>query len=176
MSLAQMGKVLLIDADLRKPSIAKRFDIPVFHPGLSNLIVGTEQLSECIHIDEQSGVTIMSSGQIPGNPLELLSSNRFNELLVSLKSTYDHIIIDTPPTQAVSDALVIAQNTDSVIYVVKADLTRIKTTKAGIERLFESKAHIAGVVVNQVDITKSKEEHNYGYYDYYDYTQESEQS
>jgi len=176
MSLAQMGKVLLIDGDLRKPSIAKRFDIPVFHPGLSNLIVGTEQLSECTHIDEQSGVTIMPSGQIPGNPLELLSSNRFNELLVSLKDTYDHIIIDTPPTQAVSDALVIAQNTDSVIFVVKADLTRIKPIKAGIERLFESKAHIAGVVVNQVDITKSKEEHNYGYYDYYDYTQKSEQS
>lgn len=176
MSLAQMGKVLLIDGDLRKPSIAKRFDIPVFHPGLSNLIVGTEQLSECTHIDEQSGVTIMPSGQIPGNPLELLSSNRFNELLVSLKETYDHIIIDTPPTQAVSDALVISQNTDSVIYVVKADLTRIKPIKAGIERLFESKAHIAGVVVNQVDITKSKEEHNYGYYDYYDYTQKSEQS
>ncbi|MBW4966832.1 polysaccharide biosynthesis tyrosine autokinase [Pseudoalteromonas sp. CR1] len=176
MSLAQMGKVLLIDADLRKPSIAKRFDIPVFHPGLSNLIVGTEQLSECTHIDEQSGVTIMPSGQIPGNPLELLSSNRFNELLVSLKDTYDHIIIDTPPTQAVSDALVISQNTDSVIYVVKADLTRIKPIKAGIERLFESKAHIAGVVVNQVDITKSKEEHNYGYYDYYDYSQKSEQS
>ncbi|KTD88875.1 GumC family protein [Pseudoalteromonas sp. H71] len=176
MSLAQMGKVLLIDGDLRKPSIAKRFDIPVFHPGLSNLIVGTEQLSECIHIDEQSGVTIMPSGQIPGNPLELLSSNQFNELLVRLKQTYDHIIIDTPPTQAVSDALVIAQNTDSVIYVVKADLTRIKPIKAGIERLFESKAHIAGVVVNQVDITKSKEEHNYGYYDYYDYTQQSEKS
>ncbi|MBL1385748.1 MAG: polysaccharide biosynthesis tyrosine autokinase [Colwellia sp.] len=176
MSLAQMGKVLLIDGDLRKPSIAKRFDIPVFHPGLSNLIVGTEQLSECIHIDEQSGVTIMPSGQIPGNPLELLSSNQFNELLVSLKQTYDHIIIDTPPTQAVSDALVIAQNTDSVIYVVKADLTRIKPIKAGIERLFESKAHIAGVVVNQVEITKSKEEHNYGYYDYYDYSQKSEQS
>lgn len=176
MSLAQMGKVLLIDADLRKPSIAKRFDIPVFHPGLSNLIVGTEQLSECTHIDEQSGVTIMPSGQIPGNPLELLSSNRFNELLVSLKDTYDHIIIDTPPTQAVSDALVISQNTDSVIYVVKADLTRIKPIKAGIERLFESKAHIAGVVVNQVDITKSKEEHNYGYYDYYDYSQKSEKS
>ena len=73
MSLAQMGKVLLIDADLRKPSIAKRFDIPVFHPGLSNLIVGTEEFAECVHVDEKSGVTIMPSGQIPGNPLELLS-------------------------------------------------------------------------------------------------------
>ena len=176
MSLAQMGKVLLIDGDLRKPSIAKRFDIPVFHPGLSNLIVGTEELAECIHTDEQSGVVIMPSGQVPGNPLELLSSNQFAELLANLKGLYDHIIIDTPPTQAVSDALVIAQNTDSVIYVVKSDLTRIKPIKAGIERLFESKAHIAGVVVNQVDMTKSKEEHSYGYYDYYDYTQQSDKA
>lgn len=175
MSLAQMGKVLLIDGDLRKPSIAKRFDIPVFHPGLSNLIVGTEQLSECTHIDEQSGVTIMPSGQIPGNPLELLSSNQFNELLVNLRQTYDHIIIDTPPTQAVSDALVISQSADSVIYVVKSDVTRIKPIKAGIERLFESKAHVAGVVLNQVDMSKSADEHSYGYYDYHDYSQKPDE-
>ncbi|MEL0632911.1 polysaccharide biosynthesis tyrosine autokinase [Pseudoalteromonas carrageenovora] len=176
MSLAQMGKVLLIDADLRKPSIAKRFDIPVFHPGLSNLIVGTEQLSECVHIDGQSGVAIMPSGQIPGNPLELLSSTQFSELLDILKAKYDHIVIDTPPTQAVSDALVIAQNADSVIYVVKSDVTRIKLIKAGVERLFESKAHVAGIVLNQVDMNKRKDEHSHGYYDYHDYSQKSEQS
>ena len=175
MSLAQMGKVLLIDADLRKPSIAKRFDIPVFHPGLSNLIVGTEQLSECVHIDVQSGVAIMPSGQIPSNPLELLSNARFNEVIDGLKAQYDHIIIDTPPTQAVSDALVVAQSTDSVIYVVKSDITRIKPIKAGIERLFESKAHVAGIVLNQVDMNKSKDEHSHGYYDYYDYSQKPEQ-
>ena len=126
MSLAQMGKVLLIDADLRKPTLAKRFDIPVFHPGLSNLMIGTEQLGECVHVDTQSGVTIMPSGQIPSNPLELLSNPRFAELLSELKAQYDHIIIDTPPTQAVSDALVIAQSVDSVVYVVKSDITRIK--------------------------------------------------
>lgn len=175
MSLAQMGKVLLIDADLRKPSIAKRFDIPVFHPGLSNLIIGTEQFSECVHVDGQSGVGIMPSGQIPGNPLELLSSSRFNEVLDVLKSKYDHIIIDTPPTQAVSDALVISQSADSVIYVVKSDVTRIKPIKAGIERLFESKAHVAGIVLNKVDMSKSKDEHSHGYYDYYDYSQKPEQ-
>jgi len=175
MSLAQMGKVLLIDADLRKPSIAKRFDIPVFHPGLSNLIVGTEQLSECVHIDELSGVAIMPSGQIPGNPLELLSNARFSEVLEILKTKYDHIVIDTPPTQAVSDALVIAQNVDSVIYVVKSDITRIKPITAGIERLFEAKAHVAGVVLNQVDMSKSKDEHSHGYYDYFDYSQKPEQ-
>jgi len=175
MSLAQMGKVLLIDADLRKPSIAKRFDIPVFHPGLSNLIVGTEEFAECIHVDEKSGVTIMPSGQIPGNPLELLSNIRFDELIKTLKAQYDHIIIDTPPTQAVSDALVISQSADSVIYVVKSDLTRIKPIKAGLERLFEAKAHVAGVVLNQVDMSKSMDEHSHGYYDYFDYSQQSEE-
>ena len=174
MSLAQMGKVLLVDADLRKPSIAKRFDIPVFHPGLSNLIVGTEEFAECIHVDEKSGVTIMPSGQIPGNPLELLSNIRFEELINTLKAQYDHIIIDTPPTQAVSDALVIAQSADSVIYVVKSDVTRIKPIKAGLERLFEAKAHVAGVVLNQVDMSKSKDQHSHGYYDYFDYSQQPE--
>ncbi|MBH0072601.1 polysaccharide biosynthesis tyrosine autokinase [Pseudoalteromonas sp. NZS127] len=174
LSLAQMGSVLLIDADLRKPSLAKRFDIPVFHPGLSNLITGTEQFSECVHLDERSGVAIMPSGQIPSNPLELLSSARFDELLKVLKTKYDHIIIDTPPTQAVSDALVIAQSVDSVVYVVRADVTRVKPIKAGLERLFEVKAHVAGVILNQVDMSKTKDEHSYGYYDYYDYSQPPE--
>lgn len=174
MSLAQMGKVLLIDADLRKPALAKRFDIPVFHPGLSNLMIGTEQLAECVHVDTQSGVTIMPSGQIPSNPLELLSSPRFAELLSELKAQYDHIIVDTPPTQAVSDALVIAQSVDSVVYVVKSDITRIKPITAGLERLFEVKAHVAGVVLNKVDMSKSRDEHSHGYYDYYDYSQQPE--
>lgn len=174
MSLAQMGKVLLIEADLRKPTLAKRFDIPVFHPGLSNLIIGTDQLTDCVHEDSQSGVTIMPSGQIPSNPLELLSSSRFSDLLSELKGKYDHIIVDTPPTQAVSDALVIAQSVDSVVYVVKSDITRIKPITAGLERLFEVKAHVAGVLLNQVDMSKSKDEHSQGYYDYYDYSQQPE--
>ncbi|NMM39530.1 GumC family protein [Pseudoalteromonas arctica] len=174
MSLAQMGNVLLIDADLRKPTLAKRFDIPVFHPGLSNLMIGTDQLADCVHIDIQSGVTIMPSGQIPSNPLELLSHPRFSELLTELKAQYDHIIIDTPPTQAVSDALVIAQSVDSVVYVVKSDITRTKPITAGLERLFEVKAHIAGVVLNKVDMSKSNDEHSYGYYDYYGYSQQPE--
>ena len=74
-----------------------------------------------------------------------------------------------------SDALVISQGADSVIYVVKSDVTRIKPIKAGIERLFESKAHVAGIVLNKVDMSKSKDEHSHGYYDYYDYSQKPEQ-
>ena len=97
-------------------------------------------------------------------------------MLEVLKTKYDHIIIDTPPTQAVSDALVIAKSSDSVIYVVKSDVTRIKPIKAGVERLFEAKAHVAGIVLNQVDISKRKDEHSHGYYDYYDYSQKPAQS
>ena len=146
----------------------------MFHPGLSNLIIGTDQLTDCVHEDSQSGVTIMPSGQIPSNPLELLSSSRFSDLLSELKGKFDHIIVDTPPTQAVSDALVIAQSVDSVVYVVKSDITRIKPITAGLERLFEVKAHVAGVLLNQVDMSKSKDEHSQGYYDYYDYSQQPE--
>ncbi|MCQ8876517.1 polysaccharide biosynthesis tyrosine autokinase [Pseudoalteromonas shioyasakiensis] len=175
LSLAQMGKVLLIDADLRKPSIAKRFDIPGFQSGLSNLIIGTETIEQCIHVDETSGVNIMPCGQIPSNPLELISNERFSQLLDSLKEQYDHIIIDTPPTQAVSDALVVSRFVDSVIYVIKSDVTRVKLIKAGLERLFDAKAHIAGVVLNQVDVRNSSDQAAYGLYDYYDYSQKPEQ-
>jgi len=126
-----------------------------------------------VHVDGQSGVAIMPSGQIPSNPLELLSNARFNEVLEVLKSKYDHIIIDTPPTQAVSDALVISQSADSVIYVVKSDVTRIKPIKAGIERLFEAKAYVAGIVLNQVDMSKTTDQHTHGYYDYSQKTDKS---
>ena len=99
---------------------------------------------------------------------------QYDANLNELKAKYDHIIVDTPPTQAVSDALVIAQSVDSVVYVVKSDITRIKPITAGLERLFEVKAHVAGVLLNQVDMSKSKDEHSQGYYDYYDYSQQPE--
>ena len=70
--------------------------------------------------------------------------------------------------------MVIAQSVDSVVYVVKSDITRIKPITAGLERLFEVKAHVAGVVLNKVDMSKSKDEHSHGYYDYYDYSQQPE--
>jgi succinoglycan biosynthesis transport protein ExoP len=174
-SLAQVEKTILIDADLRKPSIGKRFNIPPYHPGLTNLITGTEQFSDCIYHDEQSGLTVMPCGQIPSNPLELLLSPKFANILVQLKKSYDRIIIDTPPLQAVSDSLVIAQQSDAVIYVVKSDDTRIRAVQDGIGRLINLNANIAGVVLNKVDIKKmaSNEQYN-GYYSDYAYGKEKE--
>lgn len=169
-SLAQIEKVLLIDADMRKPSICKRFNVPAYHPGLANFIAGTNKFDECLFVDEKSELTIMPCGQVPPNPLELLSSPRFAKMIEHLRTKFDKIIIDTAPTQVVSDSLVIAQNVDSVIYVVKADSTRIGMVKAGLGRMIETKANIAGIVLNQVDLKRVESYGGYhGYYDYYGY-------
>lgn len=173
-SLAQMEKVLLIDADMRKPSICRRFNIPNYHPGLANFIAGTDKFEDCLFVDEKSGLTIMPCGQVPPNPLELLSSKRFAAMIEELRSKFDKIVIDTAPTQAVSDSLVISQVVDAVIYVVKADSTRLGMVKTGLGRLIEARANVAGVVLNHVDMKKADSYGSYhGYYDYYGYSEDS---
>ena len=174
-SLAQVEKTILIDADMRRPSVCKRFNIPLYHPGLTNMITGTEQFTDCIYHDEKSGLTVMPCGQLPSNPLELLLSPKFADVLAQLKDNYDRIIIDTPPLQAVSDSLVIAQQSDAVIYVVKSDDTGIRAVKNGIGRLINLNVNIAGVVLNKVDTKKMASNENYqGYYSDYAYGKEKE--
>ena len=173
-ALAQVERTILIDADMRKPSICKRFDIPPYHPGLANLIAGTEKFSECIYHDDVSGLTVMPCGQRPPNPLELLSSPKFAELLDVLKKSYDRIIIDTPPVQSVSDSLVIAQLADTVIYVVKSDDTRIGVAQDGVGRLVRINAKIAGIVLNQVDTKRISQAEYHGYYNDYSYGEDAD--
>ncbi|WP_428820425.1 GumC family protein [Microbulbifer sp. MCCC 1A16149] len=165
-SLAQMENVLLIDADMRRPSLGRRFGLSPSHPGLSNLITGSANLSSCIHHDEQSGLDVIPAGAIPRMPQELLASDRFERLLNKLREKYDRIIIDTAPLQVVSDAQVISRVADSMLYVVKADSSRQKAVEGGIRKLLKVGANLEGVVLNQVDI--SSRSSNYGeFYGYY---------
>lgn len=175
-SLGQMEKVLLIDADMRRPSIAKAFGLSGKSAGLSNLVAGTASLDECVHRDEKSGIHVLPSGIIPPNPLELLSSKRFAKVLEILETKYDRIVIDTAPTQAVSDALVLAPHVGAMIYVVKADSTNHQLPKNGLKRLNDVNAPVIGVVLNQVDMKKAaKYGDDYsGYYDTYGYTAEEQ--
>ncbi|SQD79783.1 GumC family protein [Moritella yayanosii] len=164
-SLGQMGNVLLIDGDMRKPSICKRFSIPNYHAGLSNMIAQTEVLDDCLYYDDQSNITVMPCGNLPSNPQELLASKHFAQLIKQLKLTYDYIIIDTPPINAVSDALIIAKQADSLIYVVKSDDTRTGVVRNGVGRLVDANIKIAGIVLNKVDIrASSNSDYYYGYY------------
>ena len=103
---------------------------------------------------------------------QLLSSPRFAKALEVLKNKYDRVIIDSPPTQAVSDAIVLSTFADSLLYVVKSASTHIPLVEKGVGQLLQNNAPIKGVVLNQVDIKKAKRYgYSYGgYYDYYGYS------
>lgn len=171
LALGQMEKVLLIDADMRRPSLAEDYNLAKYAPGLSELVAGTCKGSECIHHLEDLGIDLMTSGAVPPNPLDLLSSKRFKELLQQLSSRYDRIIIDSAPTQSVSDSLVLSTHADALIYLVKSDSTPINVVQNGLQRLTRVGAPIIGAVLNQFDADTAQK---YGYsgggkYGYYGY-------
>ncbi|SQD77335.1 GumC family protein [Moritella yayanosii] len=171
-SLAQIEKTILIDADMRKPSIANNFNIPKDKPGLAQLLTGEANITDCITVDKVSGAHIMACGPTPKNAQELLSSKRFKQLLGSLRQSYDRIVIDTPPIQAVSDALIISLHTDAIIYVIKSEATRVRLVQNGVRRLATVDANLVGIVMNHVNTDGvSGSDYYYGYYSDDDYAE-----
>jgi capsular exopolysaccharide synthesis family protein len=175
MAFSQMEKVILIDADMRRPSVATNFNLPKGSYGLSEIIAETAELKECIHTIEGTGSRdglkgeVIPAGITPPNPLELLSSKRFK--LERLAENYDRVIIDSAPTQAVSDSMVLSALADGVLYVVKSDATSTQIARDGINRLIQARGNVIGVVLNHFD-PESAARHGYyskGYYDYYGY-------
>lgn len=167
----QMEKVLLIDADMRRPTIAKQLNLPANSKGLSNAVAYPDTLDESIHHVEDLNIDVMPSGPIPPNPLELLASKNFQTVLAQLKGRYQKIIIDSAPTHIVSDAAYLSTLVDGVVYVIKADSTNDKLVKSGLKRLDDSNARILGVVLNQLDLEKEAKyggdySYSYGAYDY----------
>ncbi|WP_218352167.1 GumC family protein [Alteromonas lipotrueiana] len=173
-ALGQLDKTILVDADLRRPSIGKRFNVPNYQPGLSNLTMKTHSLDECLVHDEQSGIDLICAGSIPSNPQELLAGEGFNALITYLKKHYTYVVVDTAPTQAVSDAMVVSKACDSVIYVVRADSTSEKMIQNGLSRFLQVGHRVDGVVLNQVDLRRSDVSQRYGgFYDQYGYNADS---
>ena len=168
-AFGKLENVILLDADLRRPSVAGNCGFKPRTPGLSNLIAATDSVSECIHA--YKGIDVIPAGVIPPNPLELLSSDRFVELLTRLEAKYDRIIIDSAPTQAVSDSLVLSSHVDGVLYVVRSDFTSTQVAQDGLQRLQRVNANLIGVILNQFDAAAATRYGGYhqGYYDYYGY-------
>jgi polysaccharide biosynthesis transport protein len=163
LAMGQMGKVLLIDCDMRKPSIGKVFELDNDAKGLSEFISGKEQLDDCIYYKKDENLFVMPAGVIPPNPLELISSKRFKDGLAVLEIKFDHIVIDAAPILAVSDGVVLSTLANSVIYVVKAEETTYQVAQKGIARLHKVQAPLTGVVLNQ--IVPDKHAGKYGYYE-----------
>lgn len=169
LALGQVRKVCLIDADMRRPTVAKVLGVDTTSKGLSNLVSGSDPTGECLHFNKELGIHIIPSGVVPPNPLELLSSIRFAEAMKWLEESFDVVVIDSPPLQLVSDPLILSQYANSVIYVVKADSTPYQVALGGLERLREAKAHVLGVVINQMDRERADRYYGYGKYSAYGY-------
>ena len=136
----------------------------MFQAGLSNLVAGTAQSANCIYATDAAGVHVMPSGVVPPNPQELLSSKRFDEVIAKLGEAFEVIVIDSPPVQLVSDALILSRHASAVIYVAKADSTPYQVVRDGIRRLRKVNAPLLGVVLNQIDLNRINKYYGYDKY------------
>jgi polysaccharide biosynthesis transport protein len=162
-ALAQMENVLLIDADLRRPSVATAFALPSGAPGLSNVLAHSEKLEDCVH-KSPYGFDVLPAGIIPPNPLEMLSTAQFKKLVIYLSGQYDRVIIDSAPMNAVSDSLILATMADSLVYVAKADATPAALALKNINVIRHSNLPLTGVVLNRLDTKKQAAYGNDSYY------------
>ena len=172
-SLSNVEKVLLIECDLRRPSLHKAFNFDN-DIGLAQLLSGEARFAECIKRSAIGNLDVIPAGAIPARPLDLLTAKIFTQLIEHMKKRYDRIIIDSAPIQAVSDALLLGQFADTVLFTVKANSTPRQIATRGIKRLQAAGINVSGAVVSQVNLKKLASyggEMDYqGYYDYYGYS------
>ena len=164
-SFAQMGKrTLLIDADMRNPTIHRMFSISVKN-GLSEILAGlTDNIS--VSKTDVENLSVLTAGKIPPNPAELLSSARMDKLLEFVKEHYDCVFIDTPPINLVTDSTIFAQKVTGYIVIVKTDTTNTHDVKITVTNIEQIDGNILGFILNDVNSEKKK---YYSYYRKYNY-------
>ena len=151
-SMSQLGKkVLLIDCDMRRPSLATKLKIQKY-PGLSNYLTGLSDLEEllqnCGIEGDEEAFQVVSAGRNPPNPVELLSSSKMLDLLEDLRKTYDYVILDLPPVGEVSDALAVAKQIDGMLLVVRQNYCNRVAVRAALRQFAFMECKILGVVAN----------------------------
>lgn len=160
-SIAQSDKkVLLIDADLRRPALA-RLLVEKVAPGLSNVLAGLATAQEAVRKEIYPGLDIMFAGDIPPNPSEILGSVEMENLMEEFSKEYDYILVDTPPVGVVSDACLVANLVDGVLLLVRQGRTKKEAVKRAVNNLQLTGARILGYVLNGVVIERGE---SYSYY------------
>lgn len=161
-ALAQAGRsIILVDCDLRKPVQHRIFGKR--NKGVTNILVDDSPAEAFLQDTEIDNLRILPSGPIPPNPSELLSSLKMVELFTELKELADIVLIDAPPTIAVTDAAVMAAKVDGIVLVIDSTSVRPEMAQKAKELLVKANGHILGAILNRVEI---EEEHAYYYYYY----------
>ena len=155
-------KVLIIDCDLRNPSIHKMFKLNNIY-GLTDILAKDRAVDKCIQETELENLYVLTAGSTPPNPAEILSSEKMKNLIEDLKNIYDYIFIDTPPIGLVTDAGVLSSFIDGVVLVVKSESVEKKYLEETKKKLDAVDARILGAILNSY----KSEQKDYNYYSYY---------
>ena len=159
LSLAQSGnKVLLVDCDMRKPSIHKKFKISNIS-GTAELLLRKESFEDVANFYNEN-LTIITAGKIPPNPSEMLSSRAMTAFIKEMKKEFKYIILDTPPLQAVTDAQVLSTKVDGVLLIVRAGSTKRDAVLNSVDLIKKVQGKVIGTVLNGVENKKN----SYYYY------------
>ena len=160
------AKVLLIDADLRRPRVHEYIGVKNTD-GFSNHLGGFADIEKVINHSDEFGFDFIVAGDIPPNPAELLSSNKFADFVKSIKENYDYILFDTPPVNAVADALAIVPVVKNVVFVCRCGVSVTKEVQKAISALEFTKAKILGFIT--IDAHEKKADYYQMYSSYYNY-------
>ncbi|HTJ44213.1 MAG TPA: polysaccharide biosynthesis tyrosine autokinase [Kofleriaceae bacterium] len=164
-TMAQSGqRVLLVDTDMRRPRLHRSMGVSR-EKGLSNLIVGEEAFEDVIKSTEIPNLYVLPCGPTPPNPAELLMTKRFAHVLEELKARFDRVILDSPPLQGLTDAVVLSKQTDGALLVVRAGKTLRDEVRRAAREIRSVDGPITGVILNEFDM----EDRRYGYYYRYRY-------
>ena len=163
-AMALDGKrVILVDSDLRRPTLHDKFGISA-GPGLTSVIVGETRLEDAIKDTTTPGLRLLPAGPLPPNPAELLNSEAMRQLHQDLQRLGDIVIYDSPPILATAEAQVLSASVDGVLYVVQVGEAKKSAVRHSVELLNQAHANVLGIVFNKIDLKTRRDDYYYGYY------------
>lgn len=169
-SLAEDGKsVVVVDCDLRKPSLSRYLKLGDSFKGITDILMGKATVEDALIQFEDLKINVLVSGVIPPNPSELLSSEPMEQLIADLKNSFDYVILDTPPVSVVTDAAILGRYADGAILCVRSNFAPKETVQLAKERLTNVGIHILGVVLTGFDAKNDSGSSAYSYTYEYEY-------
>ncbi|HEX4695437.1 polysaccharide biosynthesis tyrosine autokinase [Sphingomonas sp.] len=159
-------KVVLVDADLRSPSVHSAFGVSA-DSGVSNFLAGNDNFDRSLHATSHEGLSVLPAGPPPPNAADLLTGDRLRELVEKLREKFDHVIVDSPPVIGLADAPLVASAVDAVVYVVEARSIQAGVVRTALARLASGHANVLGAVLTKFEAKRAHLGHGYGYgYEY----------